>query len=54
MWILLLSSPVLVFVLNLPFAVLCLVYLAFLIVMVEGKSETRADRRAADMTLQTH
>jgi len=54
MWILLLSSPVLVFVLNLPFAVLCLVYLAFLIVIAEGKSETRVDRRAADMTLQTH
>jgi hypothetical protein len=48
--ILLLTSPVLAFVLNLPFAVLCPVYVAFLAVMAEGKSPVHHGRRV-DITV---
>ena len=49
-WILLLTSPIVVFVMDMPLAVLCPVYLAFLLVMAQGES---GDRRIVDMTLQT-
>ena len=53
MWILLLTSPILLFVMDIPFSVLCPVYLAFLLVMAQGERETRGDRRVVDMASQT-
>jgi len=52
-WILLVASPVVAFVLDLPFAVLCIVYAVVLVVLAGGKSEVHQDRRVVDMAMQT-